>query len=723
VEATPVPRSARRDPAAGGSPPGGEPSTGASWRRLEGALPFVALVLILGASLLPRLPLLFNADALWSSDEAVNALTVRHLVKDGELRLHPWDVSYYGLTEGLLAMPFLACRGFTAAAFKLAAVTGFLALLAAVFVLGRRLAGGAVALTAAAILALFSPQLVRWSTMAASGFTLIIAWGTLTLALHDRPRRRAVGWRHDLILFACGLFAGLGLYTYELYLVYLVTLAAAWLLAAGFWLALLARRPAARREAVQAAPRRLREGSMLAAGFAVGWAPNLALLLRHAPRGGNQPGYGLAGASQVAHNLRLLGSCLMALFGVNPGADRSLLDDVGPTGEAAAALGAVLLIVYGIAWLAAARRIRRDLAAAVEQPRRALGVEVLLVLLVPVTLLLFTFSTNPQNLGSNRYLLPLLTSLPLLAAAWLMRLARRSKPAAAVLAAVLIGLPAAQIYAWEVRAGLLDPGLRPLRKHETLYDVLGYLAAQGVRGAYAEYWTSYKATFLAGERIVVAPLLTWDRYPALGREVDALPTEAYIFHSRFASARHGEAQLVEALRAGGRPFALRSFREYRVYTSLDHRRLLPPPCRPRPIAAPTALLEATPPPAAVSPGGQLEMPVRIANRGTGTWPAAGLGFPFAIGQYRVQLDYRWLEAAGRSVPGTAAAAAAATTEAEGALLPRDLPAGAAISLVARVLAPRQPGSYQLALFVTQAGFPWAERAGGGLVFPLEVKRP
>jgi hypothetical protein len=206
--------------------------------------------------------------------------------------------------------------------------------------------------------------------------------------------------------------------------------------------------------------------------------------------------------------------------------------------------------------------------------------EPLLVLLVPVNLAIFLLSTNSHDIQSSHYLLPLLSSLPVLAGGFLVRLARRSPAAAAAaasLAVVMLGLPAAQIYRWENHLGVLDPRLRPVAKHEPLLDVVNYLEGQGIRGAYAEYWTCYKTTFLAQEKVVVAPLLTWDRYPAYGRQVDSLPAEAYVFHSRFPAGLHGEEQVVARLRALGRPFAVRAFGLYRVYTSLDHRRLLPPP--------------------------------------------------------------------------------------------------------------------------------------------------
>ena len=91
-----------------------------------------ALALILGISVLPRSAILADAEVAFSSGEAVNALAVRHLLAGHEASAFSWDTTYYGIVEGLLALPFVAILGPTALAFKLSAVVGFLALAALV---------------------------------------------------------------------------------------------------------------------------------------------------------------------------------------------------------------------------------------------------------------------------------------------------------------------------------------------------------------------------------------------------------------------------------------------------------------------------------------------------------------------------------------------------------------------------------------------------------------
>jgi hypothetical protein len=48
------------------------------------------------------------------------------------------------------------------------------------------------------------------------------------------------------------------------------------------------------------------------------------------------------------------------------------------------------------------------------------------------------------------------------------------------------------------------------------------LERHGIRGGYAEYWTSYKLTFLADEEIIIAPTDGVDRYPAYTEFVGSL---------------------------------------------------------------------------------------------------------------------------------------------------------------------------------------------------------
>lgn len=665
------------------------------------------LLAILVAGVVPRLPVLHSAAFAFNSDEAVNALVIKHLLEGKELTLHNWDAGYYGIVEGLLAVPFVWIDGYTPLAFKLSALVGFLAMLVATFWLGRRLYGRAEGLTAAALLAVFSPSLVLWSTLASGGYTLVIAWGSLTLAVFEALRRasRPLDARR-LALF--GVMVGFGLYIYELYLLYALLLAGYAASVSFLWQALRAPSAAERRAALGLAPRQLGGVAAILAGLAVGWAPKLVALATGAT-GSKRPLYDVNGPAQMLANLRLLvGRCVPAFFGTNPGGSPEVAQWVGAPWPSSTALGVLLLAFFAAAYLLAVRGAWPRLRGALGRPPLELDARSLLVLLVPLTAALFVLSPNPQDTLSNRYLLPWLSALPVFAAATLVRLGRRAPLAAVAAGAFLVVFPAVQVARTHVLQGYLGPDLRPVVKPEPLEDVVRYLRQRGVRGAYGSYWTAYEATFLSGETVLVAPLLDWDRYPAYTRAVERLPTAAYIFAG---ADRPTHERFREHLARRGARYEMAQIDGYRVYTSPRGDRLLPSFAfaTPTPIAHPRARITARQVPATARAGEVLEIPVSLTNSGSDPWSAAGIG----QGTYRVAVSYRWLDERGAPV----------VVEGERSLLPDDVPPGGSAELVARVPAPAAPGSYQLVLTLVQESVAWFDQVGGGAVtLPVRITR-
>jgi hypothetical protein len=658
----------------------------------------VWLTLILMASLVPRLPVLYNAADAFNSDEAVNALVIKHLLERGELTLHNWDATYYGIVEGLLAIPFVWIDGYTPLAFKLSAIVGFLLLLLATYLLGARLFGRAAGLTAAALLAAFSPQLVLWSTLASGGYTLVIAWGTFTFAAFSAliaGPRPLPAWK--LALF--GWILGFGLYIYELYLVYVAVFAVYAVTSSALW-------RSARRPVFRDLCRDLGAAALLAAGLAAGWAPKIALLLG-GTTGTKRPAYAFASWARIGRNLELLlGRCAPALFGANPADSRELTLWVGEPWPLSRLLGLLLLAFYAAVWLWALRRSWPRLVCAL---RRAgeLDTESLMVLLVPVTALLFVLSPNPQDVLSDRYLLPWLSSVPVFAGALLVRVRQRSPPAAAALALLLVAVPAIEIARVYQAQGYLGADLRLASRREPIEDVLLYLRREGVRGAYGPYWFSYEATFLSREAIVATPLLEWDRYPEYNHRVQGMRNVAYVFDARSAPV---QKIFLERLRKTGHLYRLQRIGPFSVYTSPRRERLLPAYAfdLPRPIAKPAARIEILAAPGTAAPGGLLQVPVRVTNTGVDVWSADGLD----SGTYRVAVAYRWLDSKGTAV----------VVEGERTLLPMDVPPGGAAELKARVPVPAQPGSYRLLVTLVQEGVAWFDQAAGAAAFsPVEVR--
>ena len=632
------------------------------------------LGLLLAASLLPRLPLLANSEASFSSDEAVDALTLQHLLEEGEVTAFNWDATYYGIVEGILAIPFVAVLGSSSAlAYKLSAVVGFLALVVATFFLGRALYGEAEGLAAAALLAVFSPQLLFWSTLAAGGYCLVVAWGTLTLLCLYHALRKPSGLRFA----ALGFCAGFGLYIYELYLTYFALL----LLAAGISLL---------RPPFLAKVRNLAFAGL---GFLLGAAPKIGMFW--SSRGTKQPSYSLAGWERMEFNARLLvRDCIPALFGVSfdPG---SLEYYNGPSfGPAASLLGALLLLVYAGAWVWALVRVLRP----GDGPRRV--VEALLVALLPLVALLFVLSPNPQSAGSNRYLLPWLTALPLLAGAALVRLKRRHL-AAALLAVLAIGLPAVQSTLWLMKHDYLTPTLEVEFKEEPLHGLIAVMRRNGLEGGYADYWIAYTATFLADEKLIITPYRSWDRYPPYSRKLSKTQRVAWIFP--VAPPDPNEAAFLNQLASAGRPHRVLRTPAYRIYVATDGRRLLPPslPQPPVALARPKVEFLSAGVPAQVKAGSEIVVPVEIANRSDAFWSASGA--PLQAGVLMVTASYRWLPADGTLT----------SVEGKRSLLPGDVPVGGRLKMLVRVPAPAEPAKHILRLTLIQEGVAWFDMVGGG----------
>lgn len=644
------------------------------------------LTLLLAASLLPRLPLLANSEAAFSSDEAVDALTLQHLLERGEVTAFNWDATYYGIVEGLLALPFIAVLGSSSAlAYKLSAVAGFLALLVAVFLLGRALYGEAEGLAAAGLLAVFSPQLLFWSTLAAGGYCLVVAWGTLTLlCLHRVLRTPSVRW-----YAALGFCAGFGLYIYELYLTYFALL----LLAAG--LSLL-RPPFLAR---------VRNLAFAGLGFLLGAAPKL--LMFWSSRGTKRPSYGLAGWQQVKSNVRLLAEdCIPALFGVNLEPETLEFYNGPGFGPASTVLGALLLLGYAAAWLWALVRVLRP----GDGPRRMVErtVEALLVALLPVVALLFVLSPNPQNAGSNRYLLPWLSAVPVLAGAALVRLGRRHR-AAAVLVVLAVALPAVQSTLWLRERGFLTPELEVDTVEEPLHELIAVLRSNGLEGGYADYWIAYTATFLADEKLIISPYRSWDRYPPYSRKLGRSHRVAWIFPIH--SPDPHEASFLNQLASAGRPYRVLETEGYRIYVARDGKRLLPPslPDPPVALAHPRVEFLSAQVPARVKAGTEITVPVEVVNRSDAFWSASG--HPFLAGGYMVTASYRWLPPDGTLT----------SVEGKRSLLPGDVPVGGRLKMLVRVPAPAEPGRQILRLTLIQEGVAWFDMASGGhLDRPVEV---
>jgi hypothetical protein len=134
-----------------------------------------------------------------------------------------------------------------------------------------------------------------------------------------------------------------------------------------------------------------------------------------------------------------------------------------------------------------------------------------------VTPLVFLVSGSYIDAQSYRYLMPIHAALTVVYAVGIDRVYRWNRITGVALLASLVALFALQQADWYRR-------LEPDREATA---IISCLDRSGIRAAYADYWLSYKLTFLTGERVIVAPVNGVDRYPpytAIVRGQPSAPT-------------------------------------------------------------------------------------------------------------------------------------------------------------------------------------------------------
>lgn len=648
------------------------------------------LLAALALGILLRVPALYNSVYDFNSDEAVNALVMKHMLEGREFSFFNWGTNYYGIVEELFAVPFVALFGYEPLAFKLSALVGFLILQVSVFLLGRSLYGASAGIAAAAFLSVLSPMLIVWSTMASGGYCLIVGWGTITTLYAFHFARRPSVARAAVF----GWLLGFGLYIYQLYVVYVAAFVAALAFVAAWELVSPEGRARARRHLES-----FRAGGAVkfllafAGGFVLGWAPTIIAHLRGSAVS-KQPMYKLAVPGVIGANVELLVQrCFPALFGVNPFGVHELLSRSGPSFPLLAEV--CYLGFFGAAWLWGVR------SALGREGRGVRVIHAALVLLPVVNVLLFILSPNPQDTLSHRYLLPSLTSFAVLAGGMVLRIGSRSRACALLVSCLVITFGLSKSVVWLVSQNYLTNNLRLVRKHEPLEDVLDLLRRERVRGAFGDYWTAYKATFMSREEITVASISIWDRNPEMTRAVRALPTAAYIFN---ASSRQDLA-FQERLHDYQIPHTRHVIQPYAVYVSPAGQSLGRAELGPLPQFASSVSVEVAP--QVLGPGESARVKIRVTNTSGSVWPAEGGD----AGEYRVTASSRWLS--GEQVT---------TGDAARATLSRDVRPGETEEVWVPVAAPSRPGQYTLVLSLVQERVAWfCDRGGGEARLPILVR--
>jgi hypothetical protein len=129
------------------------------------------------------------------------------------------------------------------------------------------------------------------------------------------------------------------------------------------------------------------------------------------------------------------------------------------------------------------------------------------------TPLVFLMSGVFVDAQSYRYLMPIWGALAIVLAVGVWWIFLRSRVAGGVALVATVAIFGLQQHAWY---GQLVPDVQSR-------ELIACLERAGVRFASADYGLSYKLTFLANERLIVAPVGGVDRYPAYTAQVRAHP--------------------------------------------------------------------------------------------------------------------------------------------------------------------------------------------------------
>ena len=483
----------------------------------------------------------------------------RHVL-NGELPAFFWGQAFKGVPEVYLSAGAFALLGSSVAVLKAVTLALFAAYVGVNFVLLDKIASRWVAAAASSLLIAAPPALIFWSLDASAEYVVIMLLGTTLLLLtgagsaEDREQRA-----QKPRLLAIGLVTGLGLWVHQLFVVYLIPLGIVLSLRSTWW---KLRRPATLSRFVlglgaiaaiyfvlgivafltggfvlqigsvaisATAPQKMarialgifalaailqlattasgpllrgtvRQYGIAAAGFLVGYAPVLLYSAMVEPA--RSPARVATLQQLIAAAPDILGNIVPILAGFKIATTERLPLPVVAVIPSAAALAAYL-------WIS-----RRTLA---------FNFFALFVVFFP---LLFLVSGAYLDTQSYRYFVPWYAGLSV---AWAVgsdaiagvvpQKPETARYRLAIASAIVVAIAGVHVWQQVIWYRKLQPDTQSLA-------TIDCLRQNGIRGGYAEYWTAYKLTFLAQERIVIAPTDGIDRYPKYTEYVRALPDEA-----------------------------------------------------------------------------------------------------------------------------------------------------------------------------------------------------
>ncbi|HVY46752.1 MAG TPA: hypothetical protein VHB21_12785 [Minicystis sp.] len=488
-------------------------ANGRAPRREELRRAAVAYVVLVAASVAFRLPSLVDAAAT-NSDAAVPALQAMHALR-GELSPFLWGSGYQTSADAIVAAAWFAVFGPTPLALMLSTLAGHVALTLFAFATLRRHLGTHAAALLVLLLVFTGGPVHTYVLYPPRQASLTLAFAALYLLDRGARGARPAAW-----IAAGAAVAGLAVGADPYALLFWPGLVA-------FALSLGHRRAAV-------------------AGAALGALPYL--VLRALP--GATHGQTSLSLAVVAHNAALLvDSCMPWALGTTPYVARHL-SDYAPW-HAGYPFHAVQLA--GAALFLAAIALGGALALRPTTPRPLRRLGLFGASMLPLNVAGFLMSPMVMDHFSSRYLVAFVLVSPFALAPVAHRLGAARAAAAIAPFVVSAAVSGWVSYAPFVHGLAIDASWGRAVEERRLAEAL---RARGVRYAEADYWASYRLTFLFREDPIVVPTnVAEDRYPPYRAAFEAAPRVAYVFDA--LRSREAPGSFEARVARGETPFAPR----------------------------------------------------------------------------------------------------------------------------------------------------------------------
>jgi hypothetical protein len=498
--------------------------------------------LIAVATVAARFPFLLRGDRFFDSDEAVEGLMALHVLS-GEYPLFMWGQRYKGVPEVYLSSLVFGAAEPGVVALKAVTLACFVAFVCLNFILLSRACSRRVAWMATSLFVVCPGSLVYWSLSGSAEIVMtMVAGAVLCLGVHAWRRS---GSSAGLIVAAVAL--GFGLWVQQYIVYYVVALALAALVDAPEW-----RKWAGEALAGRALPDWLRVArggvaavaalyftfglvAFVGGGFEVD-VSGVRISATHPQKmWWISAGFlALAGLATFVLDLRRINPSVVAAFliGYSPaivgqftahgfGASMRRTDLDGLVASMGSIVGDVVPMLFGFkspttAWLgvpAASALLVAAVVALSYWRMRERPFTVFFHAFLIAAPALFIISGSFVDAQSYRYLMPMHAALPVVYAVGVDAAFAVNRMAGTLLLAGLLG-----VFSWQQANWY-----RLLEPDRAAAAVIECLDRSGIRAAYADYWVSYKITFLTRERIVVVPT-SGDRYEPLAAHVRAVPS-------------------------------------------------------------------------------------------------------------------------------------------------------------------------------------------------------